>query len=78
MHRAKPSLKCVDYWPTQIPPEKLAAYKRLHEAGQIGHWRVVYNRPEGSTTVEYRSTVPHEWILEDLARASLEVRDSVD
>lgn len=67
MTEVKPFMKCVDYWPVQIPAEKLAAYKEMISAGQIRKHHVIYNRRTGSTTVEYFSTVPHEWILEEMA-----------
>lgn len=68
MTEVKPFIKCVDFWPEAIPPEKLAAYKALIGEGQIRKHHVIYNRRTGSTTVEYYATVPHEWIREELAR----------
>ena len=68
MTKVKPFIKCVDFWPVEIPPEKLAAYKQLIAEGQILKHHVLYNRWTGSTTVEYYSTVPHEWILEELKK----------
>ena len=68
MTEVKPFIKCVDYWPCHIPPEKLAAYKQLIEEGQIRKHHVIVNRGAGSTTVEYYATIPHEWILEELAK----------
>lgn len=68
MTEVKPFIKCVDFWPVQIPPEKLAAYKSLIDEGQIRKHYVVHNRRTGSTTVEYYAIVPHEWILEELRR----------
>ena len=64
----KPFIKCVDYWPGHIPPEKLAAYHQLIEDGQILKHHVIYNRTNGSTTVEYSAIAPHEWILQEMAR----------
>ena len=64
----KPFIKCIDFWPVQIPPEKLAAYKQLIEEGQIRKHHVIVNQQAGSTTVEYYSTIPHEWVLEELAK----------
>ena len=64
----KPFIKCIDYWPEQIPPEKLEAYKQLIEEKQIRKHHVLVNRQTGSTTVEYYSTIPHEWIREELAK----------
>ena len=68
MTQVKPFLKCVDFWPVEIPPEKLAAYKQLIAEGQILKHHVLYNRRTGSTTVEYYSTVPHEWVLDELKK----------
>jgi hypothetical protein len=68
MTQIKPFIKCIDYWPAQIPPEKLAIYQQLIEEGQIRNHHVIYNRKVGSTTIEYYSTIPHEWILEEMKR----------
>ena len=68
MTQVKPFIKCVDFWPVEIPPEKLAAYKQLIAEGQIMKHHVLYNLRTGSTTVEYYSTVPHEWVLEELKK----------
>ena len=68
MTQIKPFIKCIDFWPVHIPPEKLAAYKQLIEDGQIRKHHVIVNRQTGSTTVEYYSTIPHEWILQEMAR----------
>ena len=68
MMTVKPSIKCVDFWPVQIPDEKLAAYRQLIEEGQIRLHDVMANKQTGSVTVEYYATIPHEWILEELAK----------
>ena len=70
MTQIKPFIKCIDFWPVQIPPEKLAAYKQLIADGQIQKHHVIVNQCTGSTTVEYYSTIPHEWIREELKRRS--------
>ena len=71
MTQMHPFIKCVDFWPVQIPPEKLDAYKQLIDEGQIRKHHVIYNRRTGSTTVEYYSTVPHEWVREELKRRAI-------
>ena len=76
MTEVKPFIKCVDFWPVQIPPEKLAAYKQLIDEGQIRKHHVLYNRRTGSTTVEYYAIAPHEWILDELKRRSYEQTDT--
>lgn len=67
MEKIKPFIKCVDFWPGQIPPEKLAVYKQLIEEGQIRKHHVIHNRRTGSAAVEYYAIAPHEWILEQMA-----------
>ena len=68
MTEVKPFIKCVDYWPGPIPPEKLAAYKQMIEEGQIRNHHVLVNRQTNATTVEYYANMPHEWVREELAK----------
>lgn len=70
MTKINPFIKCVDFWPVQIPPEKLAAYRALIDEGQIRKHHVIYNRRTGSTTVEYYAIMPHEWVREELRKRS--------
>ena len=70
MTEIKPFVKCVDYWPGRIPPEKLATYKQLIDEGQIRKHTVIYDRTAGSTVVEYYAIAPHEWILDELKKRS--------
>jgi hypothetical protein len=67
MEKIKPFIKCVDFWPGQIPPEKLAVYKQLIQEEQIRKHYVIHNRQTGSTAVEYYAIAPHKWILEQMA-----------
>ena len=71
MTQVKPFIKCVDYWPGQIPPEKLKIYKQFLKEGQITKPLVLYNRTTGSTAVKYEAIAPHEWILEEMKRRCL-------
>ena len=71
MTQMKPFIKCVDYWPVKIPPEKLAAYKTLIAENQIRKHHVIFDRTTGSTIVEYYSIAPHEWILDQLRERSV-------
>ena len=71
MTQIKPFIKCIDFWPAQIPYEKLAAYKQLIAEGQIRKHHVIVNQRTGSTTVEYYSTIPHEWVREELKRRTI-------
>ena len=70
MTQVKPFIKCVDYWPAYIPPKKLEAYKQLIDEKQIQKHHVIVSRSSGSTTVEYYSTIPHKWILDELRKRS--------
>ena len=68
MTEAKPFIKCVDFWPSGIPPEKLAAYKQMIDEGQIIKHHVLVNKRTHATTVEYFANMPHEWVREELAQ----------
>lgn len=70
MSEVKPFIKCIDYWPVQIPHNKMVAYRQLIDEGQILKHKVIYNRRTGTTTIEYYAIAPHEWIKEELARRS--------
>lgn len=67
MTKVKPFIKCVDYWPDGIPERKLQIYKQFIAEGQILNHHVIVNQRTGSTTVEYYSTVPQEWIRQEMA-----------
>lgn len=71
MTQVRPFIRCIDYWPAHIPPEKLAAYEQLIDEGQIMKHHVIHDRTVGSTTVEYYSIMPHEWVLEELKRRTI-------
>ena len=68
MTKVKPFIRCVDYWPGQIPDSKLKVYKDMIEEGQILKHHVIYSQQTGTTTVEYSAIAPHEWILEEMKR----------
>jgi len=73
MTEIKPCIKCVDYWPINIPDNILNAYRQLIEEGQIRKHTVIYERTSGSTTIEYYAIAPQEWIHDELRRRSNEV-----
>jgi len=69
MERAEPEILCIDYWPPeQLTPAKLRAYQALIRERQITKPRVIYCRSARSTTVEYLTAIPHEWVLQELAQ----------
>ena len=56
MTEVKPFVKCVDFWPGQIPENRLKVYKEMISEGQIMKHHVIFNQQTGNTTVEYRPT----------------------
>ncbi|MBR3332755.1 MAG: hypothetical protein IKG23_00525 [Clostridia bacterium] len=78
MTQVKPFIKCVDFWPDGIPPDRLAIYKQFIEEGQILKHHVLVNRRTHATTVEYYAIAPHEWIRHEMARRLSERRDNND
>jgi hypothetical protein len=68
MTEVKPFIKCVDFWPDGIPDRKLTIYKQLIAEGQIMKHHVLVNKRTNATTVEYYSTIPHEWIRQEMAK----------
>ena len=72
----KPFIRCVDYWPIKIPAPAMVAYKVMIDKGQIRKHHVMYNQNVGSTTVEYYSTIPHDWIKQELHKLTKEMTDN--
>ena len=68
MTEVKPFIKCVDFWPDGIPPDRLAIYKQFIEEGQIRNHHVLVNNQTHATTVEYYAIATHELILQEMAR----------
>lgn len=71
MTTAKPHIRCVDYWPVHIPDICLAAYKDMIESKQISNHHVIFNQQLGSSIVEYDSTIPHVWMIDELRQAAI-------
>lgn len=69
---ATPDIRCMDYWPHGIPKNKLRAYKVMLDAGQITKPHVLINQKTGSMNVSYASTIPHEWIRQEMGRIAEE------
>ena len=68
----EPDIRCFDFWPRGIEKPKLRAYEIMIRAGQITKPRVVINKSTGAVAVSYESTVPHEWIREEMGRIARE------
>lgn len=74
MTTVPPEIPCTDYWPHGIPKTKLAAYQAMLTAGQITKPHVIVNKSTGSMIVSYASTVPQEWIRQEMGRLAGEPR----
>lgn len=74
MTKATPEIHCVDVWPNGLGKDKLRAYKAMIDAGQITKRTCIINRATGRIMVDYYSTVPHEWIRQEMARIAGEAR----
>lgn len=68
MSEIKPFIKCVDFWPDGIPERKMQIYKQFIAEGQIRSHHVIVNQKTHATAVEYYSTIPHEWIKEEMEK----------
>lgn len=73
MTKADPEIHCVDFWPFGIPPRQLSGYKAMINTGQITKRTAVVNKSTGAVLVEYLSTVPHEWIKQEMGKMAQEV-----
>ncbi len=66
-----PTIRCCDLWPPgTLTADKLGAYKRMIDRGDIRIRRVVTHRHSGHVTVEYWSNLPHAWTLDHLKELS--------
>ncbi len=64
---AEPMIPCADYWPFAIPEEKLAAYRRMREEGQLSDFHCIFNSQRITCLITYNANQPHEWVREKLA-----------
>lgn len=63
----EPTIVCCDLWPAgKLTEDKLSAYRRMIDLGNIRVRRVVYHKATGYTTVDYWSNLPHAWTLKRL------------
>ena len=68
MEKIKPFILCTDFWPDRIPKDKMLAYRAMADEGQIRIHQVIVNRKTESTIIEYYSTVPQEWIHQEMRK----------
>lgn len=63
---------CSDTWRKPIPENKLMAYQKLLRDGTITVSRVIFNKTDKSTLIEYESTIPHDEVLARMRELSKE------
>ena len=65
----RPDQHYADVWKREaLDSVRMGAYREMEAANQIWIDKVSYNKAEGLVVVEYRSAVPHEWILDELKK----------
>lgn len=63
----KPFMFFADVWKREDLNEvRMKAYKHMEAAGQLQIVSIIYSKANGKVVVEYRSSMPHEWLLDDL------------
>ena len=65
---APPHIPCADYWPGEIPKEKLLVYRQLLDEGQLSALQVIYNQRVSSFLITYLANQPHIWVRDTLAQ----------
>lgn len=59
---------CCDLWPPgTLTDNKMQAYRKLMDRGEIQLRNVTVHKRNGFVTVEYDSGLPHAWTLERLS-----------
>lgn len=72
--KAEPQIPCFDIWPANTFSRfKKAAYVYEEKQGNIAILKILKHRKSGFITVSYLSNCPHEWILIQLAKASIQM-----
>lgn len=57
-----------DVWSIRVPENKLQAYKQMMNEKQIELLGITYDRSTKRTIFKYEADLPHEKILEELAK----------
>ena len=66
---AEPMMPYADvWWRNDLDKTRMDAYAELEKEGQLKINKITYNKENEMVIVEYRTTIPHEWILEELKR----------
>ena len=63
----KPFMFYADVWRREkFDKTRMAAYKVMENEKQIEILKVTFSKTDGMVVIEYRSTMPHEWVIEEL------------
>ena len=64
-----PSMPFADVWKREhLDKVRMDAYHQLEAENQIWLDKITFDKTTGIVVVEYRATVPHEWILDELKK----------
>lgn len=65
----RPMLPYADVWRREkLDSARMNAYRTMEAEGQLKLGKITYNRSEGLVVIEYRTTIPHEWVLQELKK----------
>ena len=65
----KPFLFYADVWNRErLDQTRMNAYKEMESENQIQILKVMFSKKDQIVVIEYKSTMPHEWVLDDLKK----------
>ena len=65
----RPFQHYADVWKREdLDSLHMGAYKEMEAANQLWIDHITFDKTTNLVVVEYRSTVPHEWILEEMKK----------
>ena len=67
--KVKPFMFYADVWRREkFDKNRMAAYKVMENEKQIEVLKITYSKADGMVVIEYRSAMPHEWVIEELKK----------
>ena len=65
----RPDQYYADVWSRdKLDSLRMGAYREMESSNQIWIDKVSFNKVAGIVVIEYRSTIPHEWILDEMKK----------
>lgn len=65
----KPFIFYADVWKrNMLNHSKMQAYKQMELEEQIQVIKITFSRTAQLVVIEYKTTMPHEWVLEELKK----------